>query len=344
VEVGLPISQTLTGEAIVCLEGDLCVRLKLLQDSATGRRRADINGLNDVALMRWDFKAAAGATAAGAKFLLPGREPREIVDHVDWSPDTDFLERTLKRVRRIVREDGRGGDAITLSNSAIETLSQYLRRTGPPSGNRDPLHRMRKRLVDFLPNFAANLHDLDAIVAALEAYRPVAARVSRDVEARRVALDAELRRSLEPVVRSELEARNSAAVADLQRVLQDVAAAETMRADVQLQVETLMRSATELKTALAFELGTVHDALEDASTDASGAVSAIVRHIYRTLTDTSVATDLTPAATPPWGLGVTAEAARISADRLRERLDAEADRCGMEAADLVVLDALLRAG
>jgi hypothetical protein len=277
VEVGLPISQILTGEAIVCLEGDLCVRLKLLQDSATGQRRADINGLDDVPLMRWDFKAAAGATAAGAKFLLPGQEPREIVDHVDWSPDTDFLERTLKRVRRIVREDGRGGDAISLSNSAIETLSQYLRRTGPPSGNRDPLHRMRSRLVDFLPNFAANLHDLDAIVAALEAYRPVAARISRDVEARRVALDAELRSSLEPVVRSELEARNSAAVADLQRVLQDVAAAETMRADIQLQVETLMRSATELKTALAFELGTVHDALEDASTDASGAVSAIVR-------------------------------------------------------------------
>jgi hypothetical protein len=344
VEVGLPISRVLTGEAIVCLEGDLCVRLKLPQDAATGRRRADVDGLDDVALMRCHPQITAGAMAAGAMFLLPGRDPREIVDYVDWSPDNDFLERTLKRVRRIVREDGRGADVISLSNSAIEILSHYLRRAGPPSGSRDPLHRMRRRLQDFLPDFKANLLDLDAIVASLEAYQPVAARISRDVEARRVELDAELRSNLEPLIRTELEARNSDAVAGLRRVLQDVEAAETKRADLQRQVETLTRSVTELKAALAFDLGTVHDALEFAPTDACGTVSAIVRHVSGALTGVSTATDLTPAATAPWGLGVTTEAARISADQLRERLGAEADHWGMEATDLISFDALLRAG
>ena len=41
---------------------------------------------------------------------------------------------------------------------------------------------------------------------------------------------------------------------------------------------------------------------------------------------------------------MTTRAASIGADRLRERLDAEADRWGMDATDLIVFDALLRAG
>jgi hypothetical protein len=344
VEVGLPISRVLTAEAVIRLEGDLCVRLKLLKDEATGRRRADVDGLEDVALMRYRPQIAAGATVDGVQFVLPGREPHEIVDHVDWSPDNDFLERTLKRVRRIVRDDGRGVDVISLSNSAIEMLSHYLRRAGPASGRRDSLHRMRRRLEDFLPNFKANMLELDAIVAALETYRPVAARISYDVGERRVLLDAELRDSLEPVIRKELAERNSVAVAELERVLQDTAAAETTRAELLLQVETLTRSANELKTALGLELAGVHDALEGASTDAASTVSAIVRHISTALTDASVATDLTPAATPPWGLGVTTDATLIGADLLRERLNAEADRWGMEATDLIIFDALLRAG
>ena len=344
VEVGLPISRVLTGEVVVRLDGDLCVKLRLLRDETTGRRRAGVDGLEDVALMRCHPQIAAGATVDGAQFVLPGREPREIVDNVDWSPDNDFLERTLKRVRRIMRDDGRGVDFISLSNSAIEMLSQYLRRAGPPSGNRDPLHRMRRRLEDFLPNFKANLLDLDAIVSSLETYQPVAARISYDVEVRRVVLDAELRGSLEPVVRKELEERNSTAVAELQHVQQDIATAETTRADLLLQVETLTRSASELKTALAFDMGTIHDALEGASTDASGTVGAIVGRISRALTDTSIATDLTPSATPPWGLGFATAAALIGADQLRKRLGDEADRWGMEATDLIVFDALLRAG
>jgi hypothetical protein len=344
VEVGLPSAGILTNEAIVCLKGGSCVRLKFIQDPATGRQRASVGGLDDIALMRWDSRGAAGATAAGAKFLLPGWEPRDIVDHLDWSPDTDFLERTLKRVRRIVRENGRGVDAISLSNRAIEMLTHYLRRTDPPSGDRYALHRMRRRLEEFLPNFKASLRDLEAIVASLEAYRPIAARITCDVEARRAELDAELRSSLEPVVRSELEAKHSDTIADLERVLKEVAAAETMRTDVQLQVDTLMRSASELQAALALELGSVHDALEDASTDAAGTVDAIVRRVSRALTDTSMALDLTPSATPPWGLGVKTEAARIGADRLRDRLEAEANDWGMESTDLVAFDALLRAG
>ena len=138
---------------------------------------------------------------------------------------------------------------------------------------------MRKRLEDFLPDFKANLLDLETIVASLEAYQPVAARISQDVEARRVVLNAELRSSLEPVIRKELEERNSTAVAELARVLQEIATAETTRADLLLQVETLTRSAGELKTTLAFDLGTIHDALEDAPTEASGTVDAIVGHV-----------------------------------------------------------------
>ena len=121
---------------------------------------------------------------------------------------------------------------------------------------------MRRRLEDFLPNFEASVNELDAIVGALEVYPPVEERISRDVEARRIELDTEMRCELEPVVRRELEARNSATVAELQRVLQDVAEAEAKRSELQHQVKMLTRSATDLKAALASDLGIVHDALE----------------------------------------------------------------------------------
>jgi hypothetical protein len=341
VEVGIPISRVLTAEAIFCLGDDLCVRSALMSDALTGRQKADVHGLQDVALMRRHPQMAAGATAAGAMFVLPGREPHEIVDYVDWSPDDEFLERTLKRVRRM---DGRGTNIVSLSRNAIETLSLYLRREARPSGDRDPLRRMRRRLADFLPNFEATVDDLDAIVGSLEAYRPVAERISRDVEARRIELDTEMRCELEPVVRRELEAHNSATVAELQRVLQDVAAAEAKRSELQHQVGMLTRSATDLKAALASDLAIVHDALEAAPTDASDDVSAIVRRVSAAIGDTPVGIALTPAATPPWGLGSMSQSARIGVDQLRERLGTEAGGWGVEGADLLIFDALLRAG
>ena len=91
VEVGIPISRALTAEVIVCLAGDLCVRLSLTPDMATNRRKADVHGLQDAALMRCYPEITSGAMAAGAMFLLPGREPHEIVDYVDWSPDDEFF-------------------------------------------------------------------------------------------------------------------------------------------------------------------------------------------------------------------------------------------------------------
>lgn len=342
VEVGIPISRVLTAEAVVCLANDICVRLRLPPDVSSGRRKADADGLKDVTLMRGRSDIAAGSTVAGAMFLLPGRDPREVVDHVDWSPDNEFFERILKHVRR--RVDVGGTNITPLTRSAVETLSLYLHRAGSPSGIRDPLHRMRKRLEVFLPNFEATVNDLDAIVGSLEAYRPVAERISRDVEARRAELDAGMRCELEPLIRRELEARNAAAIDGLQRVLQEVAATENKRAEIQNEVEELTRSATDLKATLASDLGIVHDALEATPTEASDDVRKILRRVSAAIGNTPVAFDLTPAATPPWGLGSIRDSTRIGSDRLRERLGTEADGWGVQAADFIGFDALLRAG
>lgn len=342
VEVGIPVSRLLTSEAVVCLANDLCVRLRLPSDVPSGRRKADAAGLEDVTLMRGQSDIAAGSTVDGAMFLLPGRDPREVVDHVDWSPDDEFFERILKHVRR--RVDVGGANIVPLTRSAVETLSLYLRRAGSPSGIRDPLHRMRSRLEVFLPNFEATVKDLDAIVDTLEAYRPVAERISRDIETHRAELDAKMRCELEPLIRRELEARSATAIDELQRILQEVATAEEKRAAVQNEVEALTRSATDLKATMASDLRIVHDALEATPTEASDDVRKILDRVSAAIGNSPVAFDLTPAATPPWGLGSIRDSTRIGIDRLRECLGTEADGWGVQAADLICFDALLRAG
>ena len=344
VETGLLDSQVLTQEVVICLAGDRCTRLKMVPGPLPGWRCAAPNGLDNVALMRRPPRVADGALISGAMFLLPGVEFREIVDRVDWSPDHDFLERTLKRVRKIVRENGRGGDALTISRDAIEELSRYLRRIGPVSGDADQLHRMQSRLESFFPRFEASVLDLDDIVSTLEAYRPVKDRIDFDIRARRSELDEELRRELEPVVREALVSRNADVTSELERLQSELAATELTRNELQQQVEMLGRSAGNLRIALASDLGTLYDAFEAAPSGAAETVNEVARRISKAIAESPLTGEVTPPATPPWGLGLPTRAERIERDRLRSRLHSEAASFGLVATDATCFDALLRAG
>ncbi|MDB5963478.1 MAG: protein of unassigned function [Massilia sp.] len=377
VEIGLSTSQVPYAEVVVRLESNACVRLRLFTDEATGRHRADLDGLENLAVLKY---IAAGADLDGTYFVVPGREPHEVIDRVDWSPDHEFLPKILKRIRRAGRESSQAPKAISLTNAAIDAITSFTRDSGIFSGDADGLRRMRQRTKDFLPQFQAGVTDLEAIVATLQAFAPVADRVKAEVAASRAEIEAELRRSLEPVVREELERRHADVAARIETALGEAAEAETMEAEARERVEALRRAAREVEAeaterakalrrveleveaeatervealrrverkveaALAQEVGIVHDLLEAVPDDRIDRIQALARQVSDALVGAQVSADLVAPATPPWALGPSPKASVIGFGQLRDRLDAEADRNGLDATDLLALDALLRGG
>jgi hypothetical protein len=343
-EIGLSSSRARHGEAIVRLRGDVCIKATMSYEASTGLLRARFTRPEDLAVFRCRPDVAAGASVDGIQYVIPGREPYEVVDYIDWSADSEFLERTLKHIKRVVRTEGRANEFVTLGTDAIGRLGMYLNRLGPPAGMRDPLHRMRVRLEAFLPKFQASVDDLAAIVELLEAYRPVEFRISRDVENRKAELDSELRTRLEPLVRAEVEAEHETALADIHAIRREVEEAEAMRDDVASRVEIAKDELTALRRALREELAIVHDALADAPAESLTASNAIARRLAQRLSKTAMDLNILPPATPPWGRSGSKTVTPIGHVELRERLEAEAHQAGISTTDLFTLDALLRAG
>ena len=254
-EIGLPSSRARPGEAIVRMRGNVCVKTTMSYDASTGLLRARFSQPDDLAVLRCDPDVAAGASVGGIRYAIPGREPNDVVDYVDWSTDSEFLERTLKHIKRVVRTDGRANEFVKLGTDAIGRLGMYLNRLGPPAGIRDPLHRMRARLEGFLPKFKASVDDLDSIVELLEAYQPVEFRISLDVEARKSELNTELRARLEPLVRADIEAKHETALADIHAIRREVDEAEAKRRDLASRVDIANNELTAFRRAFARRVG-----------------------------------------------------------------------------------------
>ncbi|MGG5890716.1 hypothetical protein ACLF3G_26835 [Falsiroseomonas sp. HC035] len=344
VEIGLTTLQAQYTDVLVRLRRGACVRLHLFTDDGTGRRRADIDGLDDLPVLKYNDAIAAGGDLDGIRFVVPGRQPHEVIDRVDWSPDHEFLPKALKRIRRASRDGGQAPEAESLTKAAIEAIAHFVRSSGVVSGDADALRRMRQRMSDFLPQFRAGIADLEAIVAALRSFSPVAGMIEAEVTARRTEIEAELRRSLEPVVRAELERRHADAAAQLETALMKATEAETMEVEAVKRVEVLRCAEREVAAALAREVGVVHDMLEALPDDAADRVQVLARRISKALAGTQLSADVVAPATPPWALGTSTETPIIGFDQLRERLESEADRTGLDATDLLALDALLRGG
>lgn len=343
VEVGLPPTQVPYDEALFRLRDGLCVRLRLFTDATTGRRRADVDGLEDLPLLQYEEGAAAGADLDGVHFVLPGREPGEVVDRVDWSLDHDFLPRVLKRIRRAGRDAGQTGRA-GLSNAAIEMLASFVQSSGILPAEADGLRRMRRRAEDFLPRFRASAADLDSLVETLRTFEPVATRIADEIAVRRRELEADLRSSLEPVVLQELKQAHAAAAAKVDAELAEAAEAERLRGETERRVDALRDAARALEATLASEVGILHDALEAVPDASPERMRELAHRVSQALAGTVTTADVMAPATPPWALGLSDHALIVSIDRLYERLDEEADRNGLDVSDLVALDALLRAG
>ena len=343
-ETGLPSCRTRPGEAIVKLRGNVCVRATMSYDSSTGLLRARVTRADELAVLQCHPEIAAGASVDGIHYVIPGREPHEVVDFVDWSSDSEFLERTLRHIKRVVRSEGRTTDFVTLSTDAIGRLGVYLNRLGAPAGIRDPLHRMRARLEGFLPKFQSSVDDLDAIVELLEAYRPVESRVTIDIETRKREINSELRQSLEPVVLDEIRADHENALAEIRAIREEIVEAEAKRLDLACRVDTAEAELATLRRALRDELGIVHDALENAPTESMFVANDIGRRLAERVSKTSIGLNVLPPATPPWGRTGSKDVLPIGHGELRDRLNAEAHEAGLATSDIAALDALLRDG
>lgn len=338
VEAGFPPAFGEFDEAYVLLSGDACVRLRFAADPRDGARRAVADDLSELPVLRCDGAIAAGARVAGVAYLIPGREPQRVLDRVDWSPDEEFLPRTLRRVKR-----AGFGDAGALTNSAVEALTSFLKSRGAMPGEEPSLRRMRRRLEDFLPRFRPADDHVEAMVAAIEAHRPVSSAMAQALAERRLALEQELRPLVEAELLARLEADHAAAARRVKVASERAAEAEARRTEAEASAAAAQARAAALEGALAEEVSSLREALAAAPACASGRAQAIARSVSAALGG-AAGDEVVPSASPPWARARATAAPAVGLDRIGERLAAEAHRAGVNEADLLALDALLRGG
>jgi hypothetical protein len=339
VEAGLPASAGVFPQAFVILSGQACVRLRFTFDAVSGTLRAEADDLANLPVFRCDRPISAGHTVDGAAYLIPGTEPPEIVEHVDWCPDDEFLPKVLRRIKRVGF-----GDREALTHKAIEALTAFHRASGTLAGDDPALQRMRRRLQDFLPRFKPDNDQLEAIVAAVEAHRPIAERLERAFAERQAAIEEDARARIEVEIRAQLEADHAAAAARIEAALKDAAEAEEMRREATAHVEAIRTEAAALEAALITEVAGLREALAAAPAGSSGRAQAIARAASAALRGAGEETELIPSALPPWAKATTVVASSIGPEDLVGRLGSAAKAAGIHDADLLVLDAFLRAG
>ncbi len=339
VEEGLPVSIGYLAEALILLADDACVRLRFTSDSSGEVWQPHPDMLADLNVLRRDASIDIGATIAGAAFLVPGAEPREVIDCLDWSPNDEFLPKILKRIRRAGH-----GDMGALTNAAIDALTSFLKSRGMLPGEDPALRRMRRRLQDFLPQFDPSEDQLDAMVSVVEEHRPVADRLSKALEQQKVSLERQLTAQLAAEIRGRLEIEEREAAARVEVALKDAAEAEAMQAETLAKAEAARLEIASVEAALTQEIGELQAVLAAAPPSAGARAAAIASAVSAALRDTRPGTTILPSAVPPWAEVRVDVTAPIGAADLVERIEVEAGKAGILKEDLAAFDALLRGG
>lgn len=339
VEEGLPRSIGYLVEALILLADNACVRLCFTSDDTGEVWQPRPEMLPELSVFRWDTSVGSGATIEGASFLVPGTEPKEVIDTLDWSPNDEFLPRVLKRIRRAGH-----GDMGTLTNAAVDALTSFLKARGMMPGDDPALRRMRRRLQDFLPGFDPNDDQLDAMVTALELHRPVAVRLSEALEQQRLSLEQQLTGELTLEIRARLEAEERFAADRLESALKDAAEAEAMQAEALSRAEAARLEVAAVENSLTHELAELQAALAAAPPGAGARAAAIASTVSAALNGTRPGTTILPSTIPPWAEARVEVAPPVTSVDLASRFETEGRAAGIRQDDLADLDAILRSG
>lgn len=337
VETGLRALALGTTKVLVALPGELCVEVRMERPADETVYRAHFAGLQTLAVHRLDPRVFEADPIGGRVFAVPGETVLRQVDTVNWSPDAEFLEFALKRLRKVVAA---GDPPVPLSR--IPSLATYLVRAGLTPALAADLEPIRSRL----PTVAASLDDavvnVDDIVDVISALRPVAARLEADMAGRREALETELRTDLEDRLRAEATALEQEIETRRAQVDAEVADLEALGDLARTEADATRVAREEMRAALQDEVLALGGNLADLG---EGEPRDLVARVAQRLRDKGVDVEPVPMATPPWAR-VRSHAhhpARAWSEAVAA-FEAAAKRFGLPTTDLIVTDVAARSG
>lgn len=263
VENGLDLGAMQSPETVLILENDVCVRQRLTQDLDTGRwRPSQIEPLEHLDFLEFDRTSIEGADIDGRWFVLPGNDPERVVGRGNWSPDSDFLPKIVRKLKRTAPFQA-GGEVHDLGRRAIERLGIALEQTGLLSS--DPIEdaALHQRLADLLPLLESRMDAACELARVLLEHPVVAAQIERECELTQSRLATELRKELEPIVRKEVEQDISEITTERDRLRSELEVTHKDYALAQSEVEAMRAERECIRRALVGEVGSVIGTISD---------------------------------------------------------------------------------
>ncbi|MVT52584.1 hypothetical protein GPL17_19060 [Bradyrhizobium yuanmingense] len=329
VEEGIAIEQASTPEVIIAMKGRSCVRLHLDLDPMTRRLRPkDLHGLEKLTLFRLAPHHLHGERVEGRLFLCP-TDPIESIGAVDWSTNADFMQRTLRRLKRsnaFQAEEGMGD----VSRRAIEKLALAVRSGEVLGADLREIEATRERLKPFVSGVEANLEFVETLAVELMKSPSIARKLEERISSATEAAATKVRTELEPAIRSEI----------LQQLGDQIAQRDQLSQEVAVLEETVHRSRIELS-----KISDDHE-LQRAAIVSEG--QAFLKSFSNVLESVG------RYANPERATGVAAAAAwnrpqnnggmGFAIGELKNFLKSLAERTGFDLTEVLGFDALLRGG
>lgn len=352
-ETGVELPRGSDGHVIVLLDGGLMAEQWLSFDRGLGKWRAAPSS-TPVMLARAPDEVIDAANFQGHSFL-PDRAALkwEVTRKVDWSSDTDFVEHTINRFRRISKNLIDTPHGLP-AKSAVQYVARALRDSDLISRDEDIVQNL-DRLKAQWARIENALGAADGLVELVMETSAAKAVIESAVKRETAAAKAAMRTEIEQQVRQQAEVDLAELTRRRDALLEDIATREKESRQLEaarLKAQESCRDASKaletLQRSIDAEVARLRQAFEALSATEISHARGLAERLARVVSAGTIgpSPSLLPPALPPWAVGE--EAASVESisptSGLIERLRIESEANGIEITDLRLIDGFARAG
>jgi hypothetical protein len=328
VEAGLSDSLVSTPEVIVAMKGRSCARLRLAFDATTKTwRPEDYQSLEKVTVFRLAPNQLLAPRLDGKLYFCP-TEVLQSIDIIDWSPDAEFFQRLLRKLKRTGAFQPEG-ELSDISRRTVERLALALRSGEALGSDSKSIEATRARLGAFVANLDANVNFVQGLVDTLLQSPAIANELRKKSSDKALTLADEIRLELEPRIRAEITSSLSDLAAERDSLTSEVGdirdAIKVAKQELNLINSDRERQSSALGAQAGAFLSTLSAALD------------VAKRYGPKLSDRH-------GLLPPWADPILEMGKPITITELKLSLIDGAEAGGARHYDLLELDVLLRAG
>jgi hypothetical protein len=280
----------------------------------------------------------------GRRFALPGRVNTEVVGHINWQTDMDFLQSLLRRIRKSAGFRS-GGDDFNLSERVIEKVCSFYRDNEIIGDDVGAHAAARARLEEFIAKLTSGSSAASEIATALFDHPSVKdgmAKLSSDALA---AIEQRETERIRPAIEAKIQREIADSVAKAEALRRDVEEAERSLSERTLELQRIERLTDEglasLRTGVGSFLDDVRATGRTFAELMQAAGTASVEGAPRPAVSERLAIEDRP---PPWTVSIPKTGTAISIVELPEIARKSVKASGLAEPDIRKLDILCRAG